>query len=178
MRSGDEPVHARSPLRLRLGLALFGLLAAAVSAAFLDRAGHRVPAVLLGLVALAALANACWVVVRIRQGPHFQPGSDIPPYRPLPDPARRHPADRRSRPSAGARQRTYLIMMAVCLALFALAGFVIRLYSPTLAAVVAVLAAAIAPIAAIVANAGWDGDPRGPDQDQDRGRGRDRSGRH
>lgn len=71
-------------------------------------------------------------------------------------------ADRRGRPGpdgAYARQvrrrRTvYLLMMGTCLALFLLAGLVVRHFSTTLAVVMAVVALAIPPLAAIVANAG------------------------
>ncbi len=88
-RTGDEPAHARSPLRLRLGLALCGVVwgtAAAVGFAVLGQPGW---AAFCALVAAVAAIDAVLVVRRIRQGPHFQPGRDIPPYRPVEPPRRR-----------------------------------------------------------------------------------------
>lgn len=52
------------------------------------------------------------------------------------------------------RKTVYLVMMGTCLALFLLAGLVVRQFSTTLAVVMAVVALAIPPLAAIVANAG------------------------
>ncbi|SHM55162.1 DUF6343 family protein [Actinacidiphila paucisporea] len=81
-RTGYEPTQARSPLRLRLGLAVCGLvwgIAAAIGFAAYDQPGWA------GFcAAIAAVAAAdCLIVVRhMRQGPHYQPGRDIPPYRP------------------------------------------------------------------------------------------------
>lgn len=45
-------------------------------------------------------------------------------------------------------------MMGTCVTLFLLAGLVVRRFSPTLAVVMALVALAIPPLAAIVANAG------------------------
>lgn len=66
-------------------------------------------------------------------------------------------------------------MMATCLALFLLAGLVVRHFSGPLAALMCVVAAVIPPAAAIVANAGVlevdpadDGDDRRPRIDPDR----------
>jgi hypothetical protein len=52
------------------------------------------------------------------------------------------------------RDRAYFILMGVCLALVIAAWAVVRLYSVTAAVVMSVVALAIPPIAAIVANAG------------------------
>lgn len=82
-RTGYEPTQARSPLRLRLGLAVFGLLsgiAAAVGFAVYDQPGWA--AACAAIAALAA-ADCALVIHRIRQGAHFQPGRDVPPYRPV-----------------------------------------------------------------------------------------------
>ncbi|WP_329408769.1 DUF6343 family protein [Streptomyces sp. NBC_00704] len=82
MRTGSEPVTARSALRLRLGLALWGVawtLFGMIAFALVGRPGW------------AAVCGALWVVItvdlamvirHIRQGPHYQPGRDIPPYLP------------------------------------------------------------------------------------------------
>jgi hypothetical protein len=59
--------------------------------------------------------------------------------------------------------RPYFALMGLCLALYALAGFVVRYYSTTLAVFMAAVATAIPPIAAIVANAGREG--QDPPQD-------------
>ncbi|WP_043181417.1 DUF6343 family protein [Streptomyces sp. NRRL F-5123] len=82
-RTGYEPTQARSPLRLRFGLAVCGLvwgIAAAVGFAFFGQPGWAA-----FCAAIAALAAAdCVVVVRhMRQGPHYQPGRDVPPYEPV-----------------------------------------------------------------------------------------------
>jgi ABC-type transport system involved in cytochrome bd biosynthesis fused ATPase/permease subunit len=52
------------------------------------------------------------------------------------------------------RDRLYLVLMAVCLALFVLAWALVRLYSVTAAVVMTVVALVIPPIAVIIANAG------------------------
>ncbi|WNI18657.1 DUF6343 family protein [Actinacidiphila sp. ITFR-21] len=81
-RGGSEPVQARSPLRLRLGLALLGVgcgTAAAVGFALAGRPGRA--AVLAAVAALAAV-DAVVVLRRIRQGARYQPGREVPPYRP------------------------------------------------------------------------------------------------
>jgi hypothetical protein len=88
-RTGFEPTQARSPLRLRLGLAVCGLfwgIAAAVGFAFYSQPGWAA-----FCAAIAALAAAdCVIVIRhIRQGPHYQPGRGIPPYRPVDGSGRR-----------------------------------------------------------------------------------------
>jgi hypothetical protein len=79
MRSGNEPMTARSPLRLRLTLAIFGVLASAAAAIGLGLTGHAGLAVVFAVIAAAACLNIIVVVVRIRQGPRFQPGRDVPP---------------------------------------------------------------------------------------------------
>lgn len=79
MRSGDEPSTARSPLRLRLVLAIFGAAVATAGAAGFALAGLVWPAALFAAVAAVALVNIAVVVVRLRQGPRFQPGPDVPP---------------------------------------------------------------------------------------------------
>src|SRR5215469_5082309 len=82
LRSGNEPMTARSPLRLRLGLAIFGAVAAAAAAVGLGVTGHTGLTILFAVVAAVACANIAVIVVRIRQGPRYQPGRDVPP---LPD---------------------------------------------------------------------------------------------
>jgi Family of unknown function (DUF6343) len=83
MRTGSEPVQARSPLRLRLGLALFGLVWAVGGMVGFAEANQDGWAGAFGAIALVAVVNMLVVVHRMRQGPHFQPGRDIPPYWPV-----------------------------------------------------------------------------------------------
>jgi Family of unknown function (DUF6343) len=88
-RTGYEPTQARSPLRLRLGLAVCGVvwgIAAAVGFALLAQPGW---AALCALIAAVAAVDTAVVVHRMHQGAHFQPGRDIPPYRPVERPRRR-----------------------------------------------------------------------------------------
>lgn len=83
IRTGDEPVHARSPLRMRLGLATWGLLwtlGGAVAFAVVGRPGW---AAACGALAVVTLVDLVLVIRHIRQGPHYQPGPDVPPYAPL-----------------------------------------------------------------------------------------------
>lgn len=70
---------ARSPLRLRLTLAIFGVLASAAAAIGLALTRHSGLAVVFAVIAAAACLNIIVVVVRIRQGSRFQPGRDVPP---------------------------------------------------------------------------------------------------
>ncbi|MCB8904739.1 MULTISPECIES: DUF6343 family protein [unclassified Streptomyces] len=82
MRSGNEPATARSPLRMRFWLGLWGLLWAAFGTivfSLLDRPGW---AAACGVLFLVVLVDLAMVVRHIRQGPHWQPGRDIPPYEP------------------------------------------------------------------------------------------------
>ncbi|MFE6777321.1 DUF6343 family protein [Streptomyces sp. NPDC057702] len=102
-RTGDEPLHARSPLRLRLGLALWGLvwsLAGAIAFAVAGRPGW---AAACAAVAAVTLLDIGFVVRHLRQGPHYQPARDVPPYEPVsgesPEPGeRRRDGGRRHRP--------------------------------------------------------------------------------
>lgn len=84
-RTGDEPAHARSPLRMRFWLALWGLLwmiAGTIGFAAIGYPGWAAACAALG----AATAIDLMLVIRhIRQGPHYQPGREIPPYHPLKD---------------------------------------------------------------------------------------------
>ncbi len=50
------------------------------------------------------------------------------------------------------RERRYLLMMGVCMALIVLAWFVVRLYSTAAAVAMSAVALGIPPVAAIVAN--------------------------
>ncbi len=155
-RTGDEPAHARSPLGLRLGLTVTGALLWVGAAALMFGAGMTVVGlVFVGIAVLSAL-NAAFVVHRMRQGPHFQPGPDVPPYRPVEDdpPERVRPA----RPPIDERTRVtrYLVIMGICLGLLVLAWGLVRLWSVPVAVGMSLVAMLLPPIAAVVANHGWD----------------------
>ncbi|MFJ5677302.1 DUF6343 family protein [Streptomyces sp. NPDC093097] len=82
MRSGDEPLHARSPLRMRCALALWGLLWTTAGAVAFVSAGRPQWAAACAALAALAATDLAVVIRHIRQGPHYQPGRDIPPYEP------------------------------------------------------------------------------------------------
>ncbi|WUV83251.1 DUF6343 family protein [Streptomyces sp. NBC_01476] len=81
-RSGSEPVQARSPLRLRLGLALFGVVWGAAAAVGFAWAGEPAWAAVVAAIGALAAIDAGLVIRRIRQGSRYQPGRNVPPYRP------------------------------------------------------------------------------------------------
>ena len=163
MRSGDEPAHARSPLRLRLALAGFGGLLAVAWLVLSLIAGSAIGVACAAALGVIAGTNITVVVYRIRQGPHFQPGPDVPPYQPVPPYRPVPPAPRpgvgglgrtgRATPEA-VRQRRYFVLMGLCLTLLLVAWLVVRLYSTTATVILTVIAMVIPPVAAIVANAG------------------------
>jgi drug/metabolite transporter (DMT)-like permease len=150
MRSGNEPNNARSPLGLRLVFAGFGLLAGLIGLVALLVAGEPGWALAFGALAVVAALDVVVIVIRIRQGPHFQPGPSVPPYAPA-DPEPRPPREGLSRPT---RMRLYFALMGSCLLLFVLDGLWIRQLSTTAAVVVGLFAACLPPVAAIVANTG------------------------
>ncbi|MBT2488648.1 hypothetical protein J7E96_08950 [Streptomyces sp. ISL-96] len=86
MRTGSEPKTARSALRLRLWLSLWGLLWAVGGAIAFAAAGRTGWAVACGCLAVVVTADLVMVVRHIRQGPHYQPGRDVPPYDPPHEP--------------------------------------------------------------------------------------------
>ncbi|WUD71928.1 DUF6343 family protein [Streptomyces sp. NBC_00510] len=82
-RSGNEPLRARSALRMRLALAAFGLVWAIAGTVLFADLGRTGWAVFFGVLALAAGTDLVVIVRHIRQGAHWQPGRDVPPYEPL-----------------------------------------------------------------------------------------------
>ncbi|MER6142773.1 DUF6343 family protein [Streptomyces sparsogenes] len=83
IRTGDEPLHARSPLRMRCALALWGL-AWTVGGTVAFWLAHRPGwAAVCGVLAAVTLTDLVLVLRHIRQGPHYQPGRDVPPYAPV-----------------------------------------------------------------------------------------------
>ena len=149
-RSGDEPSHARSPLGLRLGLAIFGLVCGMVGVLLFAGTEDWPLAILFAVLGVVAAVDVGVVVTRIRQGPHWQPGPDVPPYRPV-EPERK-PREPRQPIPVETRTREYLLLMGVCLGLLLVAWVGLRLVSTTAAVVVTVIAMVIPPVAAIVAN--------------------------
>ncbi|MGW1071791.1 DUF6343 family protein [Streptomyces sp. NPDC002537] len=83
MRTGNEPMTARSPLRLRCGLAAWGLAWAIGGTVLFVLAGHPGWAIACGVLVVMTAVDLAVVIRRIRQGPHFQPGRDVPPYEPV-----------------------------------------------------------------------------------------------
>ena len=150
IRSGDEPMHARSPLRMRLVMALIGLVSAIGGMVFfaIERAPGFVVA--CGVVGAIALVDIVVVVRHIRQGPHWQPGRDIPPYRPVEDFDDWRPA--RGPLSLRSREQIYGVLMGLCLVLIISAWTVVRLFSVGAAVVMSAVAAVIPPFAVMVAN--------------------------
>ncbi|KUJ68811.1 hypothetical protein ACZ90_15520 [Streptomyces albus subsp. albus] len=104
LRTGDEPIHARSALRARCALAIWGVVWAAAGTALFSLVGLTGWAIACGVLWLITVIDLTVVIRHIRQGPHYQPGRDIPPYAPvdgrdplrppMPDP-RREGGDRR-----------------------------------------------------------------------------------
>ncbi|MGW1785253.1 DUF6343 family protein [Streptomyces sp. NPDC002143] len=88
MRTGSEPRTARSALRMRLWLTLWGLAWAIFGTAAFALAGRPGWAAACGMLWVVVTVDLTLVLRHIRQGPHYQPGRDIPPYRP---PEHRHP---------------------------------------------------------------------------------------
>ncbi|WBB60021.1 DUF6343 family protein [Streptomyces sp. WMMC500] len=82
-RSGDEPVHARSPLRMRFWLALWGTLWMIAGTVFFVVVDQPAWAAVTAALAAITIVDMVVVVRRIRQGSHFQPGADVPPYEPI-----------------------------------------------------------------------------------------------
>ncbi len=150
IRSGDEPTHARSPLRLRLTLALIGLANGIAGVVLFALLGSRLLTWAFALLAIVALINVAVVARHIRQGAHYQPGPAIPPYHPLPDD--RPPPTAHAPATTRVRRRRYLVMMGLCVLLLILAWGWIRLYSTTAAVAMSVVAGLIPPAAAVLAN--------------------------
>jgi hypothetical protein len=91
MRTGSEPVTARSALRMRFWLSIWGLIWCGGAAALFALVSVPVLAGVCAALALIALVDLGVIVHRMRQGPRFQPGRDVPPYEPLPQPRQRPP---------------------------------------------------------------------------------------
>lgn len=80
MRTGSEPVTARSPLRMRWWLSVWGLIWTGIGTAAFAVADRPGWAIACGVLLLIVATDFLIVVHRKRQGPRFQPGRDVPPY--------------------------------------------------------------------------------------------------
>ncbi|MFC9112534.1 DUF6343 family protein [Streptomyces sp. NPDC057092] len=87
MRTGSEPTTARSPLRMRFWLSVWGGVWTVAGTVAFALAGYPGWALACGMLFLLVTADLVLVLRHIRQGAHYQPGRDVPPYEP--------PADRR-----------------------------------------------------------------------------------
>ncbi|MFI9799349.1 MULTISPECIES: DUF6343 family protein [unclassified Streptomyces] len=88
MRTGSEPTTARSPLRIRFWLCVWGVAWAVFGAVAFAIAGRPGWAAACGVLWLVITFDMIMVVRHIRQGPHYQPGRDVPPYAPYEGPGR------------------------------------------------------------------------------------------
>ncbi|MEV8586159.1 DUF6343 family protein [Streptomyces sp. NPDC051180] len=82
MRSGNEPATARSALRLRFWLSVWGLLWAAFGTtvfSLLDRPGW---AAACGVLFVVVAVDLTMVARHLHQGAHWQPSRSVPPYEP------------------------------------------------------------------------------------------------
>ncbi|AZM78297.1 hypothetical protein D1J63_27705 [Streptomyces sp. KPB2] len=82
MRTGSEPTTARSALRARFWLSLWGLVWAIFGTAAFALTGRFGWALACGVLWLVATVDLTVILRHIRQGPHYQPGRNIPPYLP------------------------------------------------------------------------------------------------
>lgn len=82
MRTGSEPTTARSALRLRLWLSVWGLIWAIAGTTAFTLGGQPGWAIACGVLWLIVTVDLAMILRHIRQGPHYQPSRDVPPYRP------------------------------------------------------------------------------------------------
>ncbi|MEU8649192.1 DUF6343 family protein [Streptomyces sp. NPDC048737] len=82
MRTGSEPVTARSALRIRLWLSVWGMLWAVFGTVAFALVGRSGWAVACGVLWLVITVDMSVITKHLREGSHFQPGPGIPPYRP------------------------------------------------------------------------------------------------
>ena len=152
-RSGDEPMHARSPLRLRLALTGFGLLAAI--AGIVVFALVDVPALMGVFAAFAALSivDAAIVLRHINAGADYQPGREVPPYRPRPR-GRISSAPAHPEAAPGRRHARFLWAAAAALVLIINAWTWISSISTAAAALLSIIAGALLLLGVFATNIG------------------------
>jgi len=151
-RTGDEPSHARSPLRMRLVLACSGLANGLLGIGIFGFWLRSLPFLAFFVaLSLLSLGNIAVVVWRIRQGAHYQPGRDVPPYHPVEQPP---VPPRPPRPVSPARRHLrYMLIMGVCMVLIVTAWTWVRFYSVPAAGAMTCVAALLPPLAAVLTNA-------------------------
>ena len=82
LRTGNEPITARSPLRMRLWLSVWGLIWALGGTAGFALEAQPGWAAACAVLTVVIIVDLIMIIRHIRQGPHYQPGRDIPPYEP------------------------------------------------------------------------------------------------
>ncbi|MEU4349756.1 DUF6343 family protein [Streptomyces sp. NPDC023838] len=82
MRTGSEPTTARSPLRMRFWLSVWGLIWALGGTAGFALEGRPGWMAACAALALVITIDLGMIIHHIHQGPHYQPGPDVPPYEP------------------------------------------------------------------------------------------------
>lgn len=80
MRTGNEPVTARSPLRMRWWLSVWGLIWTAFGTVAFAVVGRPGWAIACGVLLLIVVIDFVLVVRHMRQGSRFQPDRDVPPF--------------------------------------------------------------------------------------------------
>ena len=153
IRSGDEPTHARSALRMRMWLALFGLVNGISGVIVFELLDSPPFLIVSGALCLVSAVNLAVVMRHIRQGPHYQPGRTIPPYRPVEDTLSSERRKPRNVTPLRTRRIRYLVMMTTCMVLITLAWTWVRYFSVAAAGVMTLVAAVIPPFAAVITNA-------------------------
>ncbi|MEU8624170.1 DUF6343 family protein [Streptomyces sp. NPDC048669] len=82
MRTGSEPTTARSSLRLRLRLSLWGLVWTVLGLTAFTLTGRPWWATACGVLLVLMLVDLAVIVHRVHQGPRYQPGRTVPPHGP------------------------------------------------------------------------------------------------
>ncbi|WP_329389044.1 DUF6343 family protein [Streptomyces sp. NBC_01716] len=80
MRTGNEPVTARSPLRMRWWLSVWGLCWFTLGTVAFAIAGQPGWAAACGVLLLIVATDFVLVVRHMRQGSRYQPSRDVPPF--------------------------------------------------------------------------------------------------
>jgi hypothetical protein len=151
-RSGDEPMHARSPLGLRLWIAGAGLVAAI--AGIIVFALEDVPALVAVFAAFAALTvvDSAIIVRHIRAGDEYQPTPARPPYR-LPDGDRQPPPPLHP-PTLHRRHTLFIWTAAASLVLLINAWAWIEHFSVAWATILSIVAGLLLLFGVLTANTG------------------------
>lgn len=82
MRTGSEPTTARSALRMRLWLTVWGMAWATFGLIVFALVGRPGWAAACGVLWLVVCVDLAVILRHMHQGPHWQPGRDVPPYPP------------------------------------------------------------------------------------------------